>query len=146
VATQLGRHVAVLGRGPEGTHSMTLVLSPENLGPVQVQVTVSQGSLDLTLRGAHELGRAALMNALPDLRRDLQAAGLDCSRLDVSRDTGGAWTSQHSGGGDGRGQPAWGRPGWGESRPRPWAQDPAPPRQGLPSHRSATSSGVDLLV
>ena len=37
---------------------------------------VSKGAVDLTLRGAHEQGRAALLDALPDLRRDLEAAGL----------------------------------------------------------------------
>ena len=35
---------------------MTLVLNPENLGPVEVSVTVTKGSVDLTLRGAHEHG------------------------------------------------------------------------------------------
>jgi flagellar hook-length control protein FliK len=151
VAAQLGQHVVTLSRGPDGTHSMTVVLSPENLGPVQIQVTVSQGSLDLTLRGAHDEGRAALLNALPDLRRDLQAAGLDPSRLDVSRDTGGSWTSQHSAGGghgmgQGQGQPPWARPGWSESRPRPWTQDTVPDRPARSPHRTASSRGVDVLA
>jgi flagellar hook-length control protein FliK len=146
VAGQLVPHVAVLGRSGDGTHSLTVVLRPDNLGPVQVQVTVSRGALDLTLRGAHEQGRAALMDALPELRRELQSAGLDCSRLDVSRDTGGSWTSQHSAAGDGRGQPPWARPGQPENRPRPFASD-ADAGRATPTTRSTTSpNGVDVLV
>ena len=75
---------------------MTLVLTPENLGPVEVSVTLSKGTVDLTLRGAHEQGRAALLDGLPDLRRDLETAGLTCSRLEVDRDTGGSWLARHS--------------------------------------------------
>ena len=69
---------------------MTLVLTPENLGPVEVSVTLTKGTVDLTLRGAHDMGRAALLDGLPDLRRDLESAGLTCSRLEVDRDTGGS--------------------------------------------------------
>ena len=75
---------------------MTLVLTPDTLGPVEVQVTLQKGTVDLTLRGAHEHGRAALLDALPDLRRDLEAAGLTTSRLEVDRDSGGAWLDRHS--------------------------------------------------
>ena len=67
---------------------MTLVLTPDTLGEVQVQVTVTKGAVELALRGAHEHGRAALLEALPDLRRDLEAAGLNPSRLEVARETG----------------------------------------------------------
>jgi flagellar hook-length control protein FliK len=154
VATQLVQHVAVLGRGPDGTQAMTVVLHPDNLGPVQVEVTVTRGTIDLTMRGAHEQGRAALMQALPDLRRDLESAGLTCSRLDVDRDTGGSWTAQHQNqqsqaqagqqsSADGRGQQhhrteprayAWGRP-----------VDLGAGRGAGPSTRS-TSSGVDVRV
>jgi flagellar hook-length control protein FliK len=74
---------------------VTVVLHPDSLGPVQVQLTLDKGTVDLTMRGAHEQGRAALLDALPDLRRDLQAAGLICSNLDVDRDTGGSWSTQH---------------------------------------------------
>jgi flagellar hook-length control protein FliK len=79
---------------------MTVVLTPESLGPVEVSVTVSQGIVELTLRGAHEHGRAALLEAVPDLRRDLEAAGLTCTRLDVDRgNRDGGWSSsqQHAG-------------------------------------------------
>jgi flagellar hook-length control protein FliK len=128
---------------------MTLVLTPETLGPVEVQVTVSQGTVDLTLRGAHEHGRAALLDALPDLRRDLETAGLSCSRLDVDRNTGGSWSAPQS-------SPQWGqREGFGdrgqqqgrENPSRPWLRtaDTGDSRPA-PSPKRSTSSGVDVRV
>jgi flagellar hook-length control protein FliK len=133
------------------------VLHPDSLGPVQVQVTLSQGTIDLTMRGAHEHGRAALMEALPDLRRDLEAAGLTCSTLDVDRDTGGSWSSQHQSAqqqaaqqqaaqqqwtGQGRGPQEW-----PEGRFRPWSRpaDTGDSRHVPAPHRS-TSPGVDVRV
>ena len=147
--SQVARHVAVLRGAPDGSHTMTLVLRPETLGPVEVQVTVSKGSVDLTLRGAHEHGRAALLDSLPDLRRDLEIAGLACTRLEVDRDTGGSRLSQQpsqqqaqqQGFGDRSGQPDRGE------RSRPWLRaadisgsGPTPPPQ------RSTSSGVDVLA
>jgi flagellar hook-length control protein FliK len=143
--SQVARHVAVLRGAPDGTHTMTLVLTPETLGPVEVQVTVSKGSVDLTLRGAHEHGRAALLDSLPDLRRDLETAGLTCTRLEVDRDTGGSRLSQQ-----GSQQQAFGdRSGQQDrgDRSRPWlrAADITGSGPTRPSQRS-TSSGVDVLA
>jgi flagellar hook-length control protein FliK len=153
VGSQVARQVAVLGRGPDGTQTMTLVLNPENLGPVEVSVTLSRGSVDLTLRGAHEQGRAALLDGLPDLRRDLESAGLNPARLEVDRDTGGSWLARHSAqqqaeqqaSGQRNGQQdGGGRPG---DRSRPWGtpadtavSGPTPPRN------RSTSLGVDVRV
>jgi flagellar hook-length control protein FliK len=147
VATQLTQHVAVLRGGPDGSHSMTVVLTPENLGPVQVQVTVDRGTVDLQLRGAHEHGRAALMAALPDLRRDLESAGLTCSRLDVDRDTGGSWSAQQQAPGNGPGQQQ-GQSFRGETRPGPWVRpaDLGESRPALTSTSSGTSTGLDVRV
>jgi flagellar hook-length control protein FliK len=125
---------------------MTVVLTPENLGPVQVQVTVSNGSLDLSLAGSHEHGRAALLEALPDLRRDLQSAGLTLSRLDVSRDTSGSFTTQQQTTGQQWGQGSQQR---GEAQPAPWLRTAADPGEGRPVRTAASSStspGVDVRV
>jgi flagellar hook-length control protein FliK len=149
VGSQVARQVAVLRGGPDGTQTMTLVLTPENLGPVEVSVTLSKGTVDLTLRGAHDMGRAALLDGLPDLRRDLESAGLTCSRLEVDRDTGGSWLARHSaqqgpqqGFGD-RG----GRHTPGENRSRPWGA-PADTAVSGPTSTTnrSTSSGVDYRV
>jgi flagellar hook-length control protein FliK len=149
IAGQLVQPVAVLRGGPDGTHTLTVVLRPETLGPVQVQVTLDKGVVDLTLRGAHQHGREALLQALPDLRRDLEAAGLSCSRLDVDRDTGGAWTAsqqsaqreaQQQAGGGARGQADRGEPA-----PRPWARA-ADPAQRHAAVASASTSALDVLA
>ena len=146
VGSQVARQVAVLSGGPDGDHSMTLVLTPDTLGEVQVQVTLSKGSIELALRGAHEHGRAALLDALPELRRELEAAGLNPSRVEVSRDTGGSLldrqpTPQHGFGERG------GQHDRGDNRSRPWGRpaDIAGSGPSLNPNRS-TSSGVDLLV
>jgi flagellar hook-length control protein FliK len=138
---------------------MTLVLTPDSVGPVEVQVTLQKGTIDLHLRGAHEHGRAALLEALPDLRRDLEAAGLTTARLEVDRDSGGAWLGRHSaqqqaqqyahqqamaqqGFGD-RG----GRQDTGEGRSRSWARPADTGVSGpAPSTNRSTSSGVDYRV
>jgi flagellar hook-length control protein FliK len=115
-------------------------------------VTLHKGTVDLTLRGAHDMGRAALLDGLPDLRRDLESAGLTCSRLEVDRDTGGSWLARHSAqqGQQGMHQGPSDRGGQqtpGENRSRPWGApaDIAVSGPTATSHRS-TSSGVDVRV
>jgi flagellar hook-length control protein FliK len=142
VSGQIARHLAVMRGAAEGAHSMTLVLRPEHLGPVEIQLTIAQGSLDLSLRGAHEHGRAALLQALPDLRRDLETAGLNCSKLEVDRDTGGAWTAQQHNPGDRRAQQEWSA---GGVRTATRAADTGESRPMTTPTRS-TSPGVDVRV
>lgn len=86
VATQVVRQVAVLRGAPDGAYTMTVQMTPDELGPVQVKVTFEGGSVDMTLRTAHEHGRSALIQALPDLRRDLEGAGLSCNTVEVDVD------------------------------------------------------------
>jgi flagellar hook-length control protein FliK len=146
VGAQVARQVAVLRGAADGSHTMTLVLTPETLGPVEVKVTVSNGTLDLTLRGAHEHGRSALLDALPDLRRDLEQAGLSVTSAEVDRDTGGSRFSDRSAQYGDRQQGFGDRGGQSRSdsgsRPWPGAADtsggPTPPSQ-----RTA-SSGLDV--
>ena len=88
VAAQLGQQLAVLTDAPDGSQTMTLVISPDELGPVSIQATVTDGQLDLTLHGAHEHGRHALAEALPELRRELESVGLSVQRLEVSTGSG----------------------------------------------------------
>jgi flagellar hook-length control protein FliK len=130
---------------------MTLVLTPDTLGPVEVQVTLQKGTVDLTLRGAHEQGRAALLDALPDLRRDLEAAGLSPSRLEVDRDSGGAWLGRHNAQQQSAAQQQGfgdrGQQDRGEGRSRPWGGSADNGRSGpIPPPNRSTSSGVDVRV
>ncbi|MFP5372466.1 MAG: flagellar hook-length control protein FliK, partial [Actinomycetes bacterium] len=146
VGSQVARQVAVLRGGPDGAHSMTLVLTPETLGPVEVHVTVTKGSVELALRGASEQGRAALLDGLPDLRRDLEAAGLSCSRLEVDRETGGSMLDRQPAQQQTSGERS-GQHDRGENRSRPWGRPADSGGSGAsgPQNRS-TSSGVDVLV
>jgi flagellar hook-length control protein FliK len=160
VGGQIAQHIAVLRGVDDGEHSMTLVLTPERLGPVEIQVTVSKGTLDLSLRGAHEQGRAALLEALPELRRDLQSAGLTCSRLEVERTTGGAFTSATtSSASAGLGQSAaqtsqqqtpgqrGGQQDWSDGRFRPGLRTAdSGDNRPIPVSTRSTSPGVDVRV
>jgi flagellar hook-length control protein FliK len=143
VAGQVAQHVAVLRSAPDGTHTMTLVLTPETLGPVEVQVTLNQGSVDLALKSATEAGRAALLDALPDLRRDLASAGLTCTNASVDRDAGASWASaqQHAAG------DRAGRQGQPDGRGRSWLRGTeADPGRPAPGTTAIPSSGLDVRV
>ncbi|MGY1751733.1 flagellar hook-length control protein FliK [Blastococcus sp. SYSU D01042] len=148
VAGQVARQVAVLRGAPDGSHTMTLVLTPETLGPVEVSVTVTKGTVDLFLRGAHEQGRAALLDALPDLRRDLETAGLTTSRVEVARDSGGSWLDRHAAGQ--QAQQGWGdRPGQQgapDGRSRSWLTPADSGETRTVPTTGTASSGVDVRV
>jgi flagellar hook-length control protein FliK len=150
VAAQLTPQLAVLRSAPDGSHTMTLVIAPESLGPVSVRVTVSGGALDLTLHGASAHGRHALTEALPELRRDLEAAGLTFSRLEVDARGGGdgpgSRTAQQQLLADLTGNGGQQRSGGSEARPRAWAPPGTHLGEGGPVLTStpSASSGVDV--
>jgi hypothetical protein len=83
------------------------------------------------------------MDALPDLRRDLEASGLSCSKLDVDRDSGNPWTSSQ------QQQDAHDRAAardTGEGRGRPWVRG-ADPETGRPARVAHPASpGLDVLA
>ncbi|ADB73733.1 flagellar hook-length control protein FliK [Geodermatophilus obscurus] len=143
VSGQVAQQVAVLRTAPDGTHTMTVVLTPETLGPVEVQVTLSQGSVDLALKSATEVGRAALLEALPDLRRDLASAGLTCTNASVDRDAGASWASAQQ---QATGERA-GQQGQPDGRDRPWLRGTeADPGRTAPGNTATPSSGLDVRV
>lgn len=86
VAQQVATQVAFLSGAVDGSHTMTLQITPDDLGPVQVQVTITDGAVDMTLLAAHEVGRDTLTQAAPELRRYLEAAGLTCNSVEVDLD------------------------------------------------------------
>ncbi|MQA34543.1 flagellar hook-length control protein FliK [Modestobacter roseus] len=161
VAQQLGRQLAVLSNAPDGSSTMTLVITPEELGPVSIQVTVTDGSLDLTLQGGSDAGRHALTDALPGLRRELEGAGLTLGRLAVDPATADLSNAQRSTqqlldartGQQGQfpGQQTagqQGQPGQHDGRPRS-GDSPADQAGGpavLPATDQSASSGVDVLA
>jgi len=151
VAAQLAPQLAVLRHAPDGSQTMTVVLTPDALGEVTVQVTITDGTLDLMLRGGSEHGRHALAEALPDLRRDLESAGLSFSRLavdpDAPRDGGpGGRAADQQLFGDLRGNGGQ-QQGQASARSRGWAPSDTSPGEGsTPAARPSASSGVDVRV
>jgi flagellar hook-length control protein FliK len=153
VAAQLGRQIAVLRNAPDGSQTMTVVITPESLGPVTVEVTVTDGKLDLTLHGAHPAGRHALTEALPELRRELEGAGLSFDKLVVdpsNRDAGAGLRNPQQQLLDARAgqQGSSGQPGQQEPRARSWGSSPDSPGEGAAALTTdqSTSSGVDVRV
>jgi hypothetical protein len=149
VAGQLAPAVATLASGPDGSHTMTLVLTPETLGPVEIRVTVHNGTIDLGLRGASDAGRAALLDALPDLRRDLESSGLSCSRLQVDREQAGSGHSQDRAGWQqspdgGRGQGQGQGRGPADDRGRPWLPTDPGGSRPAPAPTHPASSRLDV--
>ncbi len=94
---QITAPVVSLAQAPDGDHSLTLTVSPENLGPVTVRAHISGGAIHIELHAPNELGREALRAILVDLRRDLAAAAPHASLLLSTSDDGpGASNPQNS--------------------------------------------------
>ncbi|MCW2577471.1 MAG: Flagellar hook-length control protein, partial [Modestobacter sp.] len=149
VATQLAPQIAVLRNAPDGSQTMTVVITPESLGPVTVHVTITHGTLDLTLHGAHEAGRHALVDALPELRRELEDAGLSFSKLEVDTSGGDSGASLRNAQQQLLDARAGQQGASGQQVPRPRTWGAAPDQlEGSPALTSAqpTSSGVDVRV
>jgi len=86
-ASQLAPAVfAVHRRGVDGTHRLTVEISPEELGPVRLTVAMRAGEVHVLLAGSSEVSREALRAALPELRKLLDAAGLATGTFDVQPD------------------------------------------------------------
>ena len=75
--TQLAGQVysLVAGNRP-GEHTMTLSVTPEDLGPVTVRAHIGLDGVRVELFAPSDAGREALRTILQDLKRDLAAAGL----------------------------------------------------------------------
>ncbi|MBT1002803.1 flagellar hook-length control protein FliK [Paenarthrobacter sp. DKR-5] len=83
IAAQIARPVFTMARAPEGTHTLTVQVNPENLGPVTVQAHISAGNVRIELIAANSDGRDVLRQILPDLKRDLAGTGSQAT-LDLS--------------------------------------------------------------
>jgi flagellar hook-length control protein FliK len=83
LTTQLAQPLFSLAGARPGEHSMTVQVTPENLGPVTVRAVISADDIRIELFSPSEGGREALRQILSDLRRDLAGGGLSAS-LDLS--------------------------------------------------------------
>jgi flagellar hook-length control protein FliK len=82
-AAQVAKPVFALAAAGDGDHTMTISVTPDNLGPVTVRAHISGENLRIELFSPSDNGREALRQLLPDLRRDLTATGANAN-LDLS--------------------------------------------------------------
>lgn len=118
---QVSAPIVALTHAAEGEHTITLTVSPENLGPVTVRAHMAGGALHVELVSATDSGREALRSILTDLRRDL-AAAMPASSLSLGGQDGAA-SSGSTGQNTGTGAPGTGSPG---GRGAPSAETPPP--------------------
>lgn len=70
----------------QGKHTASLRLSPEHLGPLEIQISMNDDQASVWFGAAHADTRAALENALPKLREMFAAQGLSLADAGVSRE------------------------------------------------------------
>ncbi|TFD87311.1 flagellar hook-length control protein FliK [Cryobacterium lactosi] len=83
LASQVARPLFSLAAAGPGEHTMSISVTPDNLGPVVVRAQISAAGIRLELFAPTDMAREALRLILPDLRRDLAGGALAAS-LDVS--------------------------------------------------------------
>jgi flagellar hook-length control protein FliK len=150
---QIARPIFALASAGNGDHTMTISVTPDNLGPVIVRAQVSSDGIRVELFAPNDAGREALRSILPDLRRDLAGGGLN-SNLSLSSDGRPAGNGAGPGTTTGDGTPGDTR-GWtrgdqpdnratGSDRRRLIAAEPVPaPTTGPTIH---TASAIDVMV
>ena len=83
LASQVARPLFTLAAAGPGEHTMSISVTPDNLGPVVVRAQISATGIRLEMFAPTDLARDALRLILPDLRRDLAGGALPAS-LDLS--------------------------------------------------------------
>ncbi|MEL5990605.1 flagellar hook-length control protein FliK [Microbacterium phosphatis] len=127
---QLAPPLLSLARAPQGTHELTLTVTPEDLGPVTVRAHISAEGIRVELVAPSDAGRDAIRLILNDLRRDLAAATPHASLSLAAGDTlSQQGSAQHGSQG---GQQAPGQQGSAESQRREQSL-PTGPREQPPA-------------
>ncbi|RAW93428.1 flagellar hook-length control protein FliK [Photorhabdus laumondii] len=99
---QLNQQIILFNRN--GLQQAELRLHPQELGALQIRMSVEDNQAQLHLASAHSHVRAALEAALPGLRHALAESGIQLTQSSVSSDNTSPWQqeqrsdSQHSGG------------------------------------------------
>lgn len=70
----------------QGKHTASLRLSPEHLGPLEIQISMNDDQASVYFGAAHADTRAALENALPKLREMFASQGLSLADAGVHRE------------------------------------------------------------
>lgn len=99
-AEELGTRLAVMTA--QGDQSGSLRLSPEHLGPLEVQIRMQDDKANVVFGAQHADTRRALEEALPRLREMFAASGLQLGDAGVSREaprqSQTAWSPRAAGG------------------------------------------------
>ncbi|MCU1507305.1 MAG: hypothetical protein JWP05_2274 [Microbacteriaceae bacterium] len=153
---QIARPIFALASAGNGEHTVTVSVTPDNLGPVIVRAQVSPNGIRVELFAPNDAGREALRSILPELRRDLAGSGLN-SNLNLSSDGRPSGNGAGTATGNGNGTP--GDPsGWtrgnasgnatGAGRTTTVAAEPAPATTVGTSHNASanTASAIDVMV
>jgi flagellar hook-length control protein FliK len=83
-ADDIGARVVMMTES--GNHSASLKLSPEHLGPLEINITVRDDKASVWFGAAHADTRAAIETALPRLREMFEAQGLSLADAGVFRE------------------------------------------------------------
>ena len=70
----------------QGKHTASLRLSPEHLGPLEIQISMNDDQASVYFGAANADTRAALENALPKLREMFASQGLSLTDAGVHRE------------------------------------------------------------
>lgn len=81
-ADELGNRLVLMS--VRGQQQGSLTLTPEHLGPVEVQISVNRDTTNVWFGAQHADTRAALTEAMPRLRELLAASGLSLGQSSVS--------------------------------------------------------------
>ena len=91
----LGQQIVMFSRN--GQQNAELRLHPEDLGALQISLTMDKDQAQLTLVSGHSHVRAALEAALPQLRSALAESGINLGQSQVSSDAFAQSQQQHAG-------------------------------------------------
>jgi flagellar hook-length control protein FliK len=83
-ADEIGTRVVMMTES--GNHTASLKLSPEHLGPLEINITVRDDKASVWFGAPHADTRAAIENALPRLREMFEAQGLSLADAGVFRE------------------------------------------------------------
>lgn len=100
VSAQIAR--AVLTQLADGQRSLSLRLTPPELGTVRVQIVEHQGGLQIRLSAEDDGVRAAIERALPALRQELRQADAPVAELSLTDHQQSLLHDQARDGGEGR--------------------------------------------
>ncbi|MEJ0039062.1 MAG: flagellar hook-length control protein FliK [Gammaproteobacteria bacterium] len=82
---EIGNHLAIMAAN--GRETASLRLSPEHLGPLEIQISVKDGQTNVVFGASSPETRNALEQSLPRLREMFASQGLTLGNANVSRDT-----------------------------------------------------------